>query len=87
MSKSTFEFLACKNYPSIGYCWFRSENFATFLHETPATATLCETMLMNNWMINTQPIEIFDSVWRVGKYSYCVTWRRIDEVPTTRKAK
>lgn len=74
--KKAFPFEANREYKEIGYCWFATGDFITFVHTSPCTASVASTLDMNGWEIYTQPTSIYTKFFNVGKESYVVTYRR-----------
>lgn len=73
-TKLAYPFLSDRNYDDIGYCWFVSGDFCTFMHPTPCTANVANVMDHNGWVIYTQPHEYRSNFYNVGKTSYIVTY-------------
>lgn len=69
-----YEFIAGKLYDNLGYCWFASGDFCTFVHLTPCTASIANSMDGEGWVIYTQPVTHMSMHYKVGQVTYLVTY-------------
>lgn len=73
-TKPAYPFIPGTVYDEIGYCWFTSGDFCTFVHVTPCTASVSNTMDLNGWVLYVQPREYNAVFFNVGKTSYIATY-------------
>lgn len=72
--KPAYQFAAGAEYPEIGYCWFVNGDYCTFLHTTPCTSAISNTMDLNGWDLHVQPMLFRSTLFNRGGDSYIATY-------------